>query len=488
MTKEEGRRVAPCGFANRLIGETHAVSIRYMGRLLPHLFAAVVLAAVCNAQSPKSEEEYAKAVRQREATFNSVLKLAIPRIVWNGLSCEEAWRSLEKSIRDADPAGQGVKLVIGQGGDVKPDEQDANESRVVAIHARFLGGTWKAPLPAHVFANAREVTGIEAIKHLANLYGLRFKVFGDGWSPGVYFWNGRHSSAMDRASLEVSPAVRAMLKSKMLTNVPGFGWMDDALGWKGRLPHDAELDPAVAIQWKNRDSRLVIDGLNGEVFKLRQHMDFLEDAAVAYGLVRLHEGERRLLDAITPLGTIKLQRLNIDAPTLGEALEKLRLACRAVPGTREASLRWPFLKPNLGTLGPVSFRLENGNAADVLFPILFKLGCKLGSHRDGRWGITTRQMSDGDYIETRQFSVPPSFFPQPTQTSKPRLRANNTTAAGDPLACVNAFTPRVNGSIAIYSRTSNTLIVKETAEGFLMIRKAFSECWPKAGLSPVTKE
>ena len=183
----------------------------------------------------------------------------------------------------------------------------------------------------------------------------------------------------------------------------------------------------------------------------------------------------------------KLRKLKIDAPTLGEALEKLRTVCRATPGTGDAFLKWPFFEPKLATLGPVHFELQEGRAADALFPMIFNLGCKFSGRPDGSCGITARQMSDGPYFNIREWKLPASLIMgPPKKITRPQQPKASASAKTDMIVCGGMTFGQ--GEFAMYSKVSESLVVKETAEGFLKLRKGLYELWLKAGYAPAPQK
>ena len=454
-----------------------------MGSRMIRLFVtASLVAEACLAQSPEEEKKYAEIIRQREATVHAVLQMVIPRIEWNGLSYEDAWCSLDAMIRAAAPAEEG---------DVHYEwspwryeiEADPFGSRPVVPP---LLPREEEPALDWIWTNARNVKVVDAIGYLSAMKYYRFKTSGDGPAPGVFFIlpenNWRFPEDVD---LYLSAPARALARGdhlkkaiKPLEN----GWMTEALGWKGNLLYGAGIDPSAKIKWKDGDTKLRINGNTADIWKLRRYIASLDTEAISIGLLPLNKGELRLTEMCGALRKIKLPNLEIDAATLGEALGKLRRACGTASGVKASLLHWSFADSKLAALGPVHFKFKEGNASDALFRILFDLGCKFTATPDGRCSITARQMSDGDYVVIRQFKVPAALMtPHPQKVKKSPLSRAAKAASRDSIVCGGVTFP--SGTFAMYSPHSETLIVRETAEGFLALRKGLNQLWRKAGFA-----
>ncbi len=460
-----------------------------MGYSPKSLLAALLFAtASCMAQPPSSEDNLDKAVKQNEERINAVIQLNIPRIEWNNVTYEEAWGLLEELIRSVDPTGKGVKLFTPERvedeirkisptpapQEISLPEASEPSSTPVGQPEPANDSLQQKPEPIRVWTNARDIKVADAISYLSEMKYYRYTVagvgtLGDGiyFSPPVEGWG-------EQAEIKVPASVHTFVNWRKLTDYYGQGWLNSVLGWKEQILFDAKLDERVQVQWKNGDTVLALKAPTQEIWKLRRYIASLEDTANNHWVTPLNKGELNLIEAIQHLSEIELvdaseppgfteaKNLEIEAPTLGEALELLRTACRKIPGTKEAFLKWPFLQPKLASLGPVSLKLKRGDAADALLLMLFDLGCKFGAQPDGRWGITARQMQDRENHIIREYKVPLSLFRNNTEQKK--------FAPGafiEPRGVV--FGP---DRFAMYSPATSTLIVKNPAEELLCVRHA----------------
>lgn len=455
----------------------------HMGYSPKSLLAALLIAtASCMAQPPSSEDDSDKVEKQNKERINAVLQLNIPRIVWKGLAYKDAWQSLEKLIRSADPAGKGVKLFLPE------TKEEPEQSKAPPPQPQNIPGLDPPPDlspkgdptdpsgTGDIRVNARNIRVLDAISYLADIKNYKIRVEGYGDQQGVHLYDAGAFFEEERIELKLSDSVRTMLMLEHRKQATTGGWLSKELDWKGQLLFDAQLNKYARVEWKNGDTKLVVTSSPADDWKLRHHVASLE-ASVAYDIyIAPNKGEKKLAEATMALSKITLKNLEIDAPTLGQALEQLQMECRKVSGTKEESLKWPFLQPKLAEIGPVSFSLSEGNAADVLFPMLFKLGCKFEGQPNGQWGITARRMEDKDLFTIYEYKVPPSLFRKSAaqqREEEKKLKASKG-APTDPILCGGGGgrPPRVRDAFAMYSPASSTLILKETTEGYLIFRYA----------------
>jgi hypothetical protein len=460
-----------------------------MGYSPKSLLAALLFAtASCMAQPPSSEDNLDKAVKQNEERINAVIQLNIPRIEWNNVTYDEAWGLLEELIRSVDPTGKGVKLFTPERvedeirkisptpapQEISLPEASEPSSTPVGQPEPTNDSLQQKPEPIRVWTNARDIKVADAISYLSEMKYYRYTVAGVGTlGDGIYFSQPVEGWG-EQAEIKVPASVHAFVNWRKLTDHYGQGWLNSVLGWKEQILFDAKLEERVQVQWKNGDTVLALKAPTQEIWKLRRHIASLEDTANNHWVTPLNKGELKLIETIKFLSSTKLENLEIDAPTLGEALEQLRTACRKIPGTKEAFLKWPFLQPKLASFGPVSLKLERGSAA-ALFSMLFDLGCKFGAHPDGRWGITARQMEDREYFIFREFRAPPSLFKDIAARKTKNVRKEKVVprAASDPMTnSARGSTLIGPAAFAMYSPATSTLIVKNTAEELLCVRHA----------------
>lgn len=426
------------------------------------LLGILLVLVACVAQSSAAEPPTGAPKAKTPDYYRKKLEsITIPWLTWNA-NPGAAFDDWQRIVRENDPSGKGIPLVLSPSTirDLDP-KSDGPASKL-----RFA-------------ENARNVTAGELLSYICKSLEQKFRLSRRGviiTAPGKLenLETSREPLRKTTKTFAFSSETLAWLKTlnsegdvRRKQNGPS------AKAVRDMLVRGTKLDShTVKVSWLRAKDRIQVTASEEAMPSITECMEQVEDR---FGPARIPEplnaGEERMVADFDSLKNLKLASVSIDAPTLQEAVDKLREVIRATPGAANAKMEWIIQDQTLANAGPVHFSETEIPAVVALFVMMDSFAVTVRGNPDGSWQFVPRRLRDAQSPRMFQFRIPAAFFERSKEEKPGTANSENPSSSG------GITIPK--WTFAMYSPTSDTLVAKNTVIGELAMRKAVRELWIK---------
>ena len=425
---------------------------RFAGALIVFLLAGI---ATQSAIAEIGYDSLPTEIKQR-------LETVIPVIYWQSASPQQALTDIIEKVNAIAPSFAPLKISA-------PDAKPNLGGETFSPPAVRPGGALadRAVIPDQtVTASVCNVTARELVDYVCERCGLEIADFGEGAVNLVYA--PRQNSVLT-AKVEVPKSVR-----RECEEFASSSWLT-GIGWKHALLLKCDVAPNLRVKWTENDTLLQIEGYPEDVWKVRRvvrAINYREQSKRP----SLTDDERKFLRLL-----MEISKVQVKFPSSGLPLDALLQQVRDEARKQNVDLKIqisPLFAKQLPTktVSVQGFRVagpfnaagnsdpdSTNNLGTGLMGALLNYGLDLALRNDTEFTLVPRALyHPPDISDEEMFTWEWKLSPAELE---PLMKNDND---GDMSPIVR--TPSIPGSIAIYSKSTSTLTVRNYWWNLMLLR------------------